>query len=70
MLALELIHGRERHELVGREIMTQPFGDWPGGVAKITDVYPDPEAHEIVLQVEHPEHGEIGVFAFEEVEFV
>lgn len=69
MLATDMIHRWKWHELIGRKIVTQPYGDWPGGVATITEVYPDPEAPEIVLQVKSEEHGEIGVFNFEEVEF-
>jgi hypothetical protein len=53
--------------LIGRHICTQAFGHYPGGVAEIIAVEPDPACPEIVLQVKHPTFGEIGVFDFEEV---
>jgi hypothetical protein len=54
--------------LIGREIHTIPFGAYPGGVAKVTELTPDPQAPEIVMQVEHPTFGSIGVFEDEPVE--
>ncbi len=55
--------------LIGREIVTEPFGDWPGGIAKVTELTPDPKAPEIVFQVYQCPGRSIGVFDFEEVEF-
>ncbi len=66
MTAEELL-SRYGTELVGTTIMTEAFGDYPGGPAKVIELCPDPEAPEIVLQVKHPTFGEIGVFDFEEV---
>jgi len=43
------------------------MGDWPGGWAVITEIEPDAAAPEIVFQVEHPNHGKIGVFDYETI---
>lgn len=48
--------------LIGRFINTPAMGAYPGGVARVTELLPDPDAPEIVLQVEHPTFGSIGVF--------
>lgn len=55
--------------LVGREVLTQPYGEWPGGIARVTQVAPDPAAPEIVFQVVM-KGWEIGVFHFEPVELI
>ena len=55
------------NKLVGLRAWTYPAGDYPGGVAVITAVYPDPEAPEIALNVRHPKVGEIGTFRYEEM---
>lgn len=51
--------------LIGKQVMTEPMGEYPGGVAKVTKLFPDPSAPEIVFQVKHPSFGRIGVFANE-----
>lgn len=56
-------------DLIGRSINTESIGDYPGGVAVVTELFPDRAAPEIVFQVKHPTFGEIGVFAQEEVSF-
>lgn len=56
--------------LVGRMIMTQPYGEWPGGLAVVTELLPDPGEPNIVFQVASAEHGEIGVLAHEEVALI
>lgn len=56
--------------LVGRQIHTPPMGEYPGGIAEVIALTPDPEAPEIVLQVKHPTYGEIGVFEYERVALV
>lgn len=38
--------------LVGRRVWTQPYGAWPGGVARVTELYHDENAPDIVFQVE------------------
>ena len=35
--------------LMGQTIRTQPCGDWPGGLAKVKELYPDKQAKEIVV---------------------
>lgn len=65
--AYELVqmHGKS---LIGTKVNTVAYGEYPGGVATITELYPDPEgAPEIVMQVMHPTFGEIGVFDYEPV---
>ncbi len=54
---------------IGRRINTEAWGFYPGGVATVIEVVPDPNAPEIVLQVRHPGFGEIGIFEHEEVSF-
>jgi hypothetical protein len=74
---------RGRDELIGRKILTEAIGAWPGGLAEIIDVIPDPNAPEIVFEVRglDPEvqyainagaleDETIGVFGYEEVELV
>lgn len=64
--------------LIGRTVLTEPMGIYPGGPAKVTEINPDPAAPEIVMQVEHPtwrddgdnERGSIGVFSYEELELL
>lgn len=58
--------------LVGRRVLTQAYGDWPGGVARVTRMGDDPAAPEIVFFVEMDgwEEGEMGVFDHEYVELL
>ena len=57
--------------LLGKTIFTPPFGDWKGGQAKVTELYPDPDAPEIVMTVKSVEgHGEIGVFGNETISII
>ena len=65
MTAGELV--RTTAALVGRRVVTPAMGDYPGGEATIVELAPDPNAPEIVFTVRHPQWGEIGVFAYEEV---
>jgi len=55
--------------LVNRRIVTNPAGSWPGGIATIVKVMPDPMAPDIIFQVVN-EQGEIGVFDYELVELL
>jgi hypothetical protein len=55
--------------LVGRTVVTEAIGDWPGGLATVIEITPDSNAPEIVMQV-RSEHGEIGVFEREWLEVV
>lgn len=49
-------------------IDTPALGEYPGGLARVTGVFEDPEASEIPIQVEHPTFGTIGVFGYEIIE--
>ena len=69
MTAKQLIesHGQS---LVGRSVATEPIGEYPGGVATVTELAPDPNAPEIVFNVCHPAFGPIGIFDWEGVTLV
>jgi len=56
--------------LVGKNVMTEKIGEYPGGVARVTKLFPDLAAPEIVFTVCHPTFGEIGVFEGEECNLV
>lgn len=58
---------RYGQSLVGRLVLTAQYGDWPGGVARVVELRPDPTCPDILFEVEHPEHGRIGVLENEEV---
>ena len=58
--------------LIGKRVLTESYGAWPGGVATVTRVKPDRRAREIVFNVSMPSYEdgeEIGVFEHENVEF-
>lgn len=61
------IHGAS---LIGRRVETEAIGEYPGGIATITRLAPDPQAPEFVFNVRHPTFGEIGVFEWERVVLV
>lgn len=65
MTALDLVN-QLGTTLLGRRVNTQAIGDYPGGVAKVIKICPDPAFPEIVFEIDHPEFGEIGVFDYEE----
>lgn len=52
--------------LLGRKVNTEAMGEYPGSVADVIELHPDPTAPEIVFTIKHPTFGEIGVFDFEE----
>lgn len=54
--------------LVGKNVMTEPYGKWKGGIATVTKLRPDRNAPEIVFEVRHPTQGSIGVFDHENIE--
>lgn len=64
-MTAEALVARMGEELVGRHVMTEALGEYPGGRAKVVELTPDPEAPEIVYQVVHPTFGAIGVFESE-----
>ena len=55
------------NKLLGQKVNTPALGDYPGGVATVTQLAPDEAAPEIVFQVNLPYWGEIGVFGHENV---
>jgi hypothetical protein len=57
-------------KFVGHKVNTDAWGDYPGGIAIVTEMQPAKDAPEIVFQVSLPHWGEIGVFAHEEVSMV
>lgn len=61
------IHGTS---LIGQRIETEAIGEYPGGIAIVTELAPDPQAPEIVFTVQHPSYGDIGVFDWELVTLV
>lgn len=56
--------------LVGRRVITEAIGEYPGGEAEVIQIQPDPEAPEIVFQVKHPTYGEMGVFDYEDISLI
>lgn len=70
MSAKELVQ-KYGQALIGQMVMTERVGAYPGGPARIIKLLPDPEAPEIVYQVENEgwmdEWGkhDIGVFEHE-----
>ncbi len=69
--ALKKKHGEA---LIGRVVKTQPFGEWPGGNAKVINLGEDAAAPEIVFNVLGLRGlirgWTIGVFEYEIVELV
>lgn len=64
-------------KLVGKRVMTQRYGDWPGGPATITEVGHDAGAPEIAFLVKHDtwsrgddDDGIMGVFEYEVVRLI
>jgi|GEM_PF-3351571 hypothetical protein len=58
------IHGTS---LIGQRVDTEAIGEYPGGIATVTELAPDPQAPEIVFTVQHPTFGQMGVFDWEHV---
>lgn len=56
--------------LLGRDVETLAIGDWPGGVARVVELRPDPAAPEIVFQVQRPDGDTVGVFEDEPVRLI
>lgn len=69
---------RYAHTLIGKTVLTERYGEWPGGDAEIIQIVPDVDgAPEIVFQVRHKtatdplnpsRYWEIGIFDHENVE--
>jgi hypothetical protein len=66
--------------LIGRKVMTQKVGFWPGGLARVISLNPDPNAPEIIMMVRGLENqsiscpgltdNQIGILKFEEISMV
>ena len=75
MNAFQLMEWKEK-DLIGMKVKTDPMGTYPGGVAMVTELRPDPEAPDIAFNVYNEawtddEGGhEIGIFIYEEVDLV
>ena len=54
-------------KFLGQMVNTPAVGEYPGGVATVTQVAPDENAPEIAFQVRLPHWGEIGVFDHKDV---
>lgn len=73
MTAKELVHLAGRN-LLGKQIWSGEYGDYPGGAATILEIDPDPGSG-IALMVQHPTwknaecpDGKMGIFDDEEIE--
>jgi len=58
--------------LLGRTVLTETIGYYPGGEARVVELAPHPAAPELLFTVEHPTREQagrrrIGVFDWEEV---
>lgn len=75
MNAKELV-GEMGCRLIGRTVLTPAMGEYPGGLAKVVELHPDPGAPEIVFNVAHPtwkddeDNNIMGVFEYEDVELI
>jgi hypothetical protein len=54
-------------KLLGKQVNTPAAGEYPGGVATVTQLAPDKNAPEVVFQVNLGQWGEIGVSGHEDV---
>lgn len=61
--------------LIGKTIKTEPYGNWPGGLARVKDIYPprDIDIRMIVMYIEGLEkqtEDSFGVLWDQEIEIV
>lgn len=54
-------------KLIGCYLETMPIGTWPGGLCRVVDLG-DENSPEIVMNVNHSKHGEVGIFDCEDLE--
>jgi len=66
MKANQLVQKLGQKQL-GQMVNTPAAGEYPGGVATVTQLAPDGNAPEIAFQVSLPQWGTIGVFEHEDV---
>jgi hypothetical protein len=69
MLAKELVQ-RYGSRLINEWILTEPIGEYPGGIARVIELTPDKNAPEIPIQVNLPGWGKIGIFEDETVALI
>ena len=69
MTNAKFLVGKMGQALVGRLVVTPAVGDYPGGIRRVVEIAPDPEAPEIVFNVEYDgsEFGVMGIFEHESV---
>ena len=58
---------RYGQKLIGKEILTEAIGEYPGGWATVKALNEDPSAPDIVINVILPMFGPMGVFDYETV---
>jgi hypothetical protein len=66
MKALRLVQ-KLGEKLIGKKIHTPACGDYPGGLATVTEIEPDKNVPEIAFQVSLPQWGNMGVLWHEEI---
>jgi len=54
-------------KLLGQKVNTPALGEYPGGVATVTQLAPPEQAPGIAFQVSSPQWGDIGVSGHEDV---
>jgi len=54
-------------KLLGQKVNTPALGEYPGGVATVTQLAPPEQAPGIAFQVSSPQWGDIGVSGQEDV---
>ena len=54
-------------KLLGKKVNTQAASDYPGGVATVVQLVPDPKAPGVAFQVRLGQWGELGVCGHEDV---
>jgi len=64
------VSGSCRSHGFGQRVDTEAIGKYPGGIATVTELAPDPQPAEIVFTVQHPTFGQMGVFDWELVTLV
>ena len=53
---------------IGQVVQTEAIGEYPGGLAEIIEIYPDPAAPDIVCMVLHPIWGEMWILEYEDIQ--
>jgi hypothetical protein len=66
MKAKELVK-KLGNNLLGKKVNTPALGEYPGGLATVTQIAPDKNAPEIAFQINLAQWGQTGVFGHEDV---